>query len=68
MEDELEPENAGTKGRPKGSKNKPKRGRPKKLPEKRPVGRPAKEIEGATKPTSFNASKSEEALLDSVLD
>ena len=68
MEDELEPENAGTKGRPKGSKNKPKRGRPKKLPEKRPVGRPMKEIEVATKPTSFNASKSEEALLDSVLD
>jgi len=58
-------ENTPKKGRPKGSTNKPKRGRPKKQKEKRPRGRPRIEQEVTSTETT---SKSEDALLDSLLD
>lgn len=65
-------------GRPKGSKNKPKRGRPKKQKEKNPVGRPKKQL-AEFEETSANSRvfaapensmqpSSENEILDSLLD
>jgi hypothetical protein len=66
-------------GRPKGSKNKPKRGRPKKEKEKNPVGRPKKQVSDTDglhtirtfapkEETSTIAPSSENEMLDSLLD
>jgi len=60
-------EESGRKGRPKGSKNKPKRGRPKNKikPKSNPVGRPPKLKQALPKHTLVTGS--EEEALDRAL-